>query len=101
MTNNEWENGMLRNNQNGMGKLYGKNSDTSKLAKSLKNIDRKGYDLTTIVLDTITQAYFAKDIDNLLVQLVIHTSNVSKLVEIGTDFTDTCKSNYHTIMIMI
>jgi hypothetical protein len=54
MTNNEWENGMLRNNQNGMGKLYGKNSDTSKFAKSLKNIDRKGYDLTTIVLDSIT-----------------------------------------------
>lgn len=52
MTNNERENGMLRIHQNGMYKLHGKNSDISKLVKSLKNIDRKDYDLTAIVLDS-------------------------------------------------
>ena len=49
-------------------------SDTSKLVKSLKNLIRKGYDLSTIV-HSLKQVYFANNIDNLLVQLVSPTSN--------------------------
>jgi hypothetical protein len=43
-------------------------SDTSK-SKSLIYLIRKGYDLATIV-HSLMHVYFAKNIDNLLVQLV-------------------------------
>jgi hypothetical protein len=48
-------------------------SDTSKLAKYLKNLVYKGYDLATIV-DSLRQVYFLKNIDNLLIQLVGQTT---------------------------
>ena len=49
-------------------------SDTSNLEKSLKNLIRSECDLT-IIVHYLRQAYFAKNIDNLLGQLVGPTSN--------------------------
>ena len=49
-------------------------SDISILVTSLNNLLCKGYDLSTIV-DSLKQVYFAKNIDNLKVQLVGPTSN--------------------------
>jgi hypothetical protein len=51
-------------------------SDTSKLVKSLKNLICSCYDLATMydlatTVDTLRQLYFAKNIDNLLVQLIL------------------------------
>jgi len=43
-------------------------SDTSNLVKYMKNLIRKGYDLTTIV-NSLMQVYFAKKIDILLINL--------------------------------
>jgi hypothetical protein len=43
-------------------------SDISKLGKSMENLIRKGYDLA-IIVHSLKQVYFAKHVDNLLVQL--------------------------------
>jgi len=43
-------------------------SDISKLGKSMENLIRKGYDLA-IIVHSLKKVYFAKNIDNLLVQL--------------------------------
>jgi hypothetical protein len=43
-------------------------SDISKLVKSMENRIRKGFDLA-IIVHSLRQVYFAKNIDNFLVQL--------------------------------
>ena len=43
-------------------------SDIYKLGKSMENLIRKGYDLA-IIVHSLKQVYFAKHVDNLLVQL--------------------------------
>ena len=42
--------------------------DISKLVKSMENLIRKGFDLV-IIVHSFRQVYFAKNIDNFLVQL--------------------------------
>jgi hypothetical protein len=55
-------------------------ADTFKLVKSLENLIRKGYELA-IVAHSLRQVYFAKNLDNLLVQLVCPTKNyISALI---------------------
>ena len=48
--------------------------DTSKLATSLNNLIRRGYDLSTSI-HSLRHVYFDKNIDKLLVQLVGQTRN--------------------------
>ena len=53
---------------------------TSTLVKYLTNLIRKGYELA-IVAHSLRQVYFAKNLDNLLVQLVCPTKNyISALI---------------------
>ena len=55
---------------------------TSKLVKYLTNLIRKGYELAIVALaHSLRQVYFAKNLNNLLVQLVCPTTNyISALV---------------------
>jgi len=49
-------------------------SDISKFVKVLKNLIKKCCELA-IIVHSLIQVYFAKNIDNLLVQLISPTSN--------------------------
>jgi hypothetical protein len=55
-----------------------KSNLTHKLAKSLKNLIRKGY----YFLNSLMQVYFAANIYNLLVQLVCSTNSIISLFHV-------------------